>query len=111
MQSIDLHIQQVNEDRYASLGTFIPILNCAADAASSTGNFLLQNYKQALGTQANLLQELHIFEKSTKFTATDFLCWHKEETAFLSIAKWKEPDVLVLKVSYVEAMECVFELQ
>lgn len=25
MQSIDLHVQQVNEDRYASLGIFIPV--------------------------------------------------------------------------------------
>jgi hypothetical protein len=87
------------------------ILNCTADAASSTGNFLLQNYKQALDTRANLLRELHIFEKSTKFIATDFLRWHKEETAFLSTLQRKEPDVLILKVSYVEAMECLFELQ
>jgi len=87
------------------------ILYRAANAADSTGNFLLQNYKQALDTQATLLRELHIFESSMKFTATDFLRWHKEETAFLSIAKWKEPDVLALKVSYVEAMEYLFELQ
>src|SRR5260221_5796427 len=87
------------------------ILYRGADAADSTGNFLLQTYKQALDTQANLLQELHIFESSTKFTATDFLRWHKEETVFLSVAKRKEPDVLTLKVSYVEAMEYLFELQ
>jgi hypothetical protein len=46
-----------------------------------------------------------MFETSTKFSATDFLRWHKEETAFLSVAKWKEPDVLAMKVSYVEALE------
>jgi len=80
-------------------------------ATSSTGNFLLQNYKQALDTQTNLCRELHIFETSTTFSAADFLCWHKEEAAFLSIAKWKEPSVLSLKVSYVEAMEDLFEIQ
>jgi hypothetical protein len=42
------------------------------------------------------------------FSAIDFLCWHKEEIAFLSIAKWKEPDVLAIKVSYVEAIEDLF---
>ena len=111
MQSIDLHIQQVNEDRYASLGMSIPSNSYrAADATSSTGNFLLQNYKQALDTQTNLHRELHIFETSTKISAMDFLRWHKEETAFLSVAKRKEPTVLALKVSYVEAMEALFEL-
>jgi len=86
-------------------------LHHAADAASSTGNFLLQNYKQALDTQANLRRELLIYETSTKFSATDFLRWHKEETAFLSVAKRKEPDVLTMKVSYVEAMEDLFAIQ
>ena len=41
----------------------------------------------------------------------DFLRWHKEETAFLSVAKRKEPTVLALKVSYVEAMEDLFKIQ
>ncbi len=37
--------------------------------------------------------------------STDFLHWHEEEMAFLSSAKQKEPDEVVLKVSYIEAME------
>jgi len=52
-----------------------------------------------------------MFETSTKFSATDFLRWHKEETAFLSVAKRKEPDVLAMKVSYVEALENLFAIQ
>ena len=83
----------------------------AADAASLTGNFLLQNYKQALDTLENLRRELHVFETSTKFSATDFLRWHEEEATFLSVAKRKEPDLLAMKVSYVEAMENLFEIQ
>ena len=82
-----------------------------ADAACSTGNFLLQNYKQALDTLENLRRELHIFETSSKFSAVDFRRWHEEKTAFLSVAKRKEPDVLAMKVSYVEAMENLFEIQ
>jgi len=82
-----------------------------ADAASSTGNFLLQNYKQALDTQASLCRELLIYKTSTKFCAKDFLRWHEEETAFLSVAKRKEPDVLTMKVSYVEAMENLFAIR
>ncbi len=35
----------------------------------------------------------------------DFLHWHEEEMAFLSAAKQKEPDDVMLKVSYVEAMK------
>jgi len=45
------------------------------------------------------------------FSAADFLCWHKEEATFLSVAKRKEPSVPSLKVSYVEAMEDLFEIQ
>jgi len=87
------------------------ILYHTADAANSSGNFLLQNYKQALDTLGNLRQELHIFKTSTNFSAMDFQCWYEEETAFLSVAKRKEPDVLMIKVSYVEAMENLFEIQ
>ena len=83
----------------------------AADAACSTGNFLLQNYKQALNTRQNLRQELSIFGASTGFSATDFKRWHKEETVFLSVAKRKEPNVLAIKVSYVEAIENLFKIQ
>ena len=87
------------------------ILYHAADAANSSGNFLLQNYKQALDTLGNLCRELHIFETSMNFSATDFQCWHEEETVFLSVAKQKEPNVLAMKVLYVEAMENLFEIQ
>jgi hypothetical protein len=65
-------------------------LCCASNADSSAGNFLLQNYKQALDTQVNVGQELRTFKTSTEFAAADFLCWHKEETMFLSVAKQKE---------------------
>jgi hypothetical protein len=83
----------------------------ASDADSSAGNFLLQNYKQALDAQVNLGQELWTFKASTGFAAADFLHWHKEETAFLSVAKWKEPAEITVKVSYVDALEklCILE--
>ena len=58
--------------------------------------------------QASLRRELLIYETSTKFCAKDFLHWHEEETAFLSVAKRKEPGELTLKVSYVEALEKYF---
>ena len=41
----------------------------------------------------------------------DFRRWHKEETAFLSVAKRKEPTVPAIKVSYVEAIENLFKFQ
>jgi len=49
----------------------------------------------------------------TKFHVgvTDFLRWHEEEMAFLSTAKWKEPDEVTLKVLYVEAMEKVLGIE
>jgi hypothetical protein len=47
-----------------------------AHADSSAGNFLLQNYKQALDTQVNLGQELQMFKALTGFAAVDFLHWH-----------------------------------
>ena len=39
------------------------------------------------------------------FGAAEFLQWHQEEVAFLSVAKRKEPEEITLKVSYVEALE------
>jgi len=112
MQSIDLHVQQVNKDQYASLGIPFQCLSCCASNADvSQGNFLFQNYKQALDTQLNFGHKLHLFWTTTGFAATDFLHWHQEETAFLSITKWKEPGELSLKVSYVEAMEKVYAIE
>ena len=83
----------------------------ASDADSFAGNFLLQNYKQALDTQVNVGQELRTFEALTGFAAADFLRWHKEETTFLSVAKRKEPDDTTLKVLYVEALQKHFTLE
>jgi hypothetical protein len=114
MQSIDLHVQQVNEDRYASLGIFIAAtLRHASDIDMFLGTFLLHNYKQAQSIILNLGRELQIFEASTNFRvgAADFLRWHEEEMAFLSTAKRKEPDEVTLKFSYVEAMEKVFSIE
>ena len=82
-----------------------------AHADSSVGNFLLQNYKQALDTQVNLGQELQMFKALTGFAVVDFLCWHQEETMFLSIAKQKEPEEITSKVSYVEALQKLFALE
>jgi hypothetical protein len=80
-------------------------------ADSSAGNFLLQNYKQALDTQVNLGQELQAFKASTGFGAADFLRWHQEETTFFSVAKRKEPGETALKVSYVGALQKLFTLE
>jgi hypothetical protein len=82
-----------------------------AHADSFAGNFLLQNYKQALDTQVNLGQELQTFKALTGFAAADFLRWHQEETTFLSVAKRKEPEGTTLKVLYVEALQKLFTLE
>jgi hypothetical protein len=112
MQSIDLHIQQVNEDRYASLGVFISVCFGSVSLTDTTlGDFLLQNYKQALKIQLVHRLQLEQFEASTGFTAADFKRWHQEESIFLSLAKRKEPEETTLKVSYVEALEKEFMLE
>jgi hypothetical protein len=112
MQSIDLHTQQVNEDRYASLGMFIFVWFDSVFLTGTTlGDFLLQNYKQALKIQLVHRLQLEQFEASTGFTAADFIRWHQEESTFLSLAKRKEPEETALKVSYVEALEKVFILE
>jgi hypothetical protein len=112
MQSIDLHVQQVNDDRYASLGMFISACIGSISLTDDTlGDFLLQNYKQALKVQHVHRLQLDDFEASTSFTAADFLRWHQEETTFLSVAKRKEPEETTLKVSYVEALEKVYMIE
>ena len=112
MQSIDLHVQQVNEDRYASLGMLMSVCFDSVSLTDTTqGDFLLQNYKQALKIQLVHSLQLEQFEVSTSFTAADFIRWHQEESTFLSLAKRKEPEETTLKVSYVEALEKVFMLE
>ena len=78
---------------------------------SPLGTFLLQNYKQALDIQLKVTKDLEVFEYQTGFGAPDFLNWHQEETAFLSVAKRKEPEEMTLKVSYVEAMEKLYKIE
>ncbi len=75
------------------------------------GTFLLNNYKQALAIHLNLGAKLNQFEMSMGFGAMDFLHWHQEEVAFLSTAKRKEPEEIMLKVSYIEALETVFSIE
>jgi hypothetical protein len=75
------------------------------------GTFLLNNYKQALAIRLHLGAKLNRFEMSMGFGAADFLRWHQEEVAFLSTAKRKEPEEIMLKVSYVEALETVFSIE
>ena len=75
------------------------------------GTFLLNNYKQALTICLNLGAELDWFEMSTGFGAVDFLHWHQEEVTFLSTAKGKEPEEIMLKVLYVEVLETVFSIE
>jgi hypothetical protein len=48
---------------------------------------------------------------SMGFSAVDFLHWHQEEVVFLSTAKQKELEEIMLKVSYVEALETVFSIE
>jgi len=52
-----------------------------------------------------------MFKALTGFAVVDFLCWHQEETMFLSIAKQKEPEEITSKVSYVEALQKLFALE
>jgi hypothetical protein len=112
MQSIDLHVQQVNEDRYVSLGMLMSVCFDSVSLTDTTqGDFLLQNYKQALKIQLVHSLQLELFEMSTGFTAADFIRWHQKESTFLSLAKRKEPEETTLKVSYVEALEKVFMLE
>jgi len=82
-----------------------------AHADSSAGNFLLQNYRQALDTQVNLGQELQTFKASTGFAVVDFLHWHQEETKFFSVTMRKEPKGITLKVAYVDALQRLFTLE
>ncbi len=52
-------------------------MHSATDIDIPSGNFLLNNYKQALSVQWNLGQELQLFKACTRFSDEDFLCWHQ----------------------------------
>jgi hypothetical protein len=70
-----------------------------------TGNFLLQNYKQALAYIQDLERELAVFESETGHSRDEFQGWIEEERHFFAVATKKEPLEQTLKVSYVEALE------
>ncbi|KAI0027008.1 hypothetical protein K488DRAFT_8790, partial [Vararia minispora EC-137] len=89
-QILDIHIRQINADRYASLG-----------------NFILNNYKQALSNIYDLEREITIFEQQTGLSRRGFPGWLEEEHQFLATATKAEPVAQTLRVSYVECLEKV----
>jgi hypothetical protein len=70
-----------------------------------TGNFLLQNIKQAIDIKVKLGHKLKTYMQITRYGANNFPAWHNEEKLFLSTAKKKEPLEQMVKASYVKALK------
>lgn len=86
-QAIDLHFQQWDSDKYESLG-----------------NFIHNNYKQALNIIVEVGDLLQQIKDSKGFVDTDFLVFLQEEKEYLD-GLTKEPEAETLAVGYVEALE------
>jgi hypothetical protein len=98
--------------RQMTIATHHLVSTCLSCVFSLTlcnlGNFLLQNYKQALECIRDIERELIIFTQATGYAESDFLKWHEEERHFLSVATKKEPVLQTLKVSYVGSLEKLY---
>jgi hypothetical protein len=82
----------------------LTISDSGADETDTfTGNFLYNNYKQALAIIKNYTPELDFFKLRLQVTDTDIEEWIHAERKFLEELK-EEPEERVLAAAYVEAL-------
>ena len=102
-QFIDMHFQQWDEDKYANLGKCFLIQSLPLTADISIGEFLLNNYKQAL----DILQEMPIrivtLLSGRPISDAQFSGWLEAEHQYLK-SKQAEPQANILGVEYVELL-------
>jgi hypothetical protein len=72
--------------------------------AENPGNFILNNYKQAVTMILEYVIELEAFACTFGFQAQDFESWHAEEFEYLKNLM-HEPGEDILNISYVEALQ------
>jgi hypothetical protein len=100
-QFLDLHFQQWDEDKYAEL-SMSPSL-CENWNLIFIGNFLLDNYRQALRIIATHTPEVEALKDRLKISNEGIEGWRAEEIKFLQELK-EEPESRELEVSYVQAL-------
>ena len=74
------------------------------------GNFLYNNYKQALDIIASFTPQVEEFKASRNISDDDFETWRKEELEYLT-SLTAEPEYDVCAVAYVEALEALSKAQ
>ena len=71
---------------------------------ATTGNFLLNNYKQAIQIIKDYLLGVHAWKQHLGISNQDIDGWLKDERKFLESLK-EEPEEHVLACAYVEALQ------
>lgn len=69
-----------------------------------TGQFLYNNYKQALDLIKTYTAELATFKVFTNFADKDFKAWNQEELAYLKDCA-SEPAATSVAISYIAELE------
>jgi hypothetical protein len=103
LQFIDLHYDQWDQDKYLELSMFILCISKTNLTTETSGKFIMNNYKQALGIIANYTLELDEFSKVFGYSAADFTSLQAKELAYLQ-SLTHEPEEDMLAMSYIEAL-------
>ena len=101
-QFIDMHFQQWDKDKYVNLGKcFLWSLLLTADI--SLGEFLLNNYKQALDILREMPIRIATLLSGGHVSDVQFAGWLEVEHRYLK-SKQAEPQADILRMEYVELL-------
>lgn len=79
-----------------------------ADKYESLGQFLLNNYKQALDVMREMPVRIQTLTSSWQITKFQFTTWLNLEHNYLR-SKQSEPDVDILGVEYIELLDKYYD--
>jgi Kyakuja-Dileera-Zisupton transposase len=105
LQFLDLQLDQWDKDRYLDLSKFGLVSRCFSNWIA--GNFLLNNYKQALAILLDYNRDVEALKQTMpNLVDEDFVQWREEELEYLTKMQ-EQPEYNVQIIAYVEALEAV----
>ena len=111
VQHIDEHFTFHDQDKHAASGTFhLKFLRIDIFNLPQLGNFILQNYRQALEKIKSESQQLAALAAQLKTTDADYKSYIKAERDHLQSLK-SEPVEVQRAIDYVELLQKVQELK
>ena len=103
-QFIDLYFQQWDADKYENLGSALVLTIHIILTSMYSGQFLLNNYKQALEILQEMPLRIQTLTSGREISDTQFTDWLIKEREYLE-SKQSEPEADILGVEYVELLQ------